>query len=131
MGKLAGTAVTARTTGLPWRMSLGLGVLLNARGVTEIVVLRAGLDAGLINQNAFTVLVVPQVPLSFANSCLATADAARVYFGKAAERVRPGRLATTFGSADLLAGAISGMPVCHGAGGMTAHYAFGARTAAC
>ena len=79
---------------------------------------------------AFTVLVVPQVPLSFANSCLATADAARVYFGKAAKRVRPGRLATTFGSANLLAGAISGMPVCHGAGGMTAHYAFGARTAA-
>jgi SulP family sulfate permease len=79
---------------------------------------------------AFTVLVVPQVPLSFANSCLATADAARTYFGKAAKRVRPGRLATTFGSANLLAGTISGMPVCHGAGGMTAHYAFGARTAA-
>ena len=79
---------------------------------------------------AFTVLVVPQVPLSFANSCLATADAARVYFGKAADRVRPGRLATTFGSANLLAGAMSGMPVCHGAGGMTAHHAFGARTAA-
>ena len=78
---------------------------------------------------AFTVLVVPQIPLSFANSCLATADAARVYFGKAGERVRPGRLATTFGSANLLAGTISGMPVCHGAGGMTAHYAFGARTA--
>jgi sulfate permease, SulP family len=78
---------------------------------------------------AFTVLVVPQIPLSFANSCLATADAARVYFGKAGERVRPGRLATTFGSANLLAGAMSGMPVCHGAGGMTAHYAFGARTA--
>jgi hypothetical protein len=77
---------------------------------------------------AFTVLVLPQVPLSFANSCLATADAARVYFGQAAERVRPGRLATTFGSANLLAGALSGMPVCHGAGGLTAHVAFGART---
>lgn len=77
---------------------------------------------------AFTVLVVPQIPLSFANSCLATADAARTYFGKAAERVRPGRLATTFGSANLVAGAMSGMPVCHGAGGLTAHYAFGART---
>jgi sulfate permease, SulP family len=77
---------------------------------------------------AFAVLVVPQIPLSFANSCLATADAARVYFGPAGERVRPGRLATTFGSANLLAGAVSGMPVCHGAGGMTAHYAFGART---
>jgi sulfate permease, SulP family len=77
---------------------------------------------------AFTVLVLPQVPLSFANSCLATADAARVYFGRAAERVKPGLLATTFGSANLMAGAVSGMPVCHGAGGLTAHVAFGART---
>jgi Kef-type K+ transport system membrane component KefB len=58
VGKLAGTAVTARSAGLGWRPSLGLGVLLNARGVTEIVVLRAGLEAGLINRNAFTVLVV-------------------------------------------------------------------------
>jgi SulP family sulfate permease len=78
---------------------------------------------------AFTVLVVPQVPLSFANSSLATADAARVYFGERAEHVRPGGLATTYGAANIFAGAISGMPVCHGAGGLTAHYSFGARTA--
>jgi hypothetical protein len=78
---------------------------------------------------AFIVLVVPQLPLSFANSCLATADAARVYFGDRARAVRPGRLATTLGTANLFAGAIGGMPVCHGAGGMTAHVAFGARTA--
>ena len=77
---------------------------------------------------AFTVLVLPQLPLSFANSCLATADAARVYFGERARTVRPGRLATTFGSANLFAGALGGMPVCHGAGGLTAHVAFGART---
>jgi MFS superfamily sulfate permease-like transporter len=77
---------------------------------------------------AAVALVLPQLPLSFANSCLATADAARTYFGAAASRVRPSRLATTFGTANLLAGAITGMPVCHGAGGMTAHRSFGART---
>jgi SulP family sulfate permease len=77
---------------------------------------------------AFTVLVLPQLPLSFANSCLATADAARVYFGERGGAIRPGKLATTFGSANLLAGAVGGMPVCHGAGGLTAHVAFGART---
>jgi MFS superfamily sulfate permease-like transporter len=77
---------------------------------------------------ALTVLVIPQLPLSFANSCLATADAARTYFGERAARVRPGRLATSLGSANVIAGAISGMPVCHGAGGLTAHHAFGART---
>ena len=73
-------------------------------------------------------LVLPQLPLTFANSCLATADAARIYFGPAADRVRPGRLALTLGVANILAGAIGGMPVCHGAGGMTAHRSFGART---
>lgn len=73
-------------------------------------------------------LVLPQLPLTFANSCLATADAAKTYFGRAADRVRPGRLALTLGVANLLAGAIGGMPVCHGAGGMTAHRSFGART---
>ena len=78
---------------------------------------------------AFTVLVLPQLPLTFANSCLATADAARSYFGAGAERVWPGRLAATLGGANLLSGAIGGMPVCHGAGGLTAHVSFGARTA--
>lgn len=78
---------------------------------------------------ALTVLVLPQAPLTFANSCVAMSDAARSYFGEQAARVRPGRLATTLGAANVFAGAIGGMPVCHGAGGMTAHYAFGARTA--
>jgi SulP family sulfate permease len=77
---------------------------------------------------AFTLLVLPQLPLSFANSCLATADAARTYFGDRGSRVRPGKLATTFGSANVLAGVVGGMPVCHGAGGLTAHVSFGART---
>jgi hypothetical protein len=87
------------------------------------------LDGGVL-LTAMTVLVLPQAPLSFANSCLATSDAAKVYFGDEGARVRPGRLATSFGTANLLAGSISGMPVCHGAGGMTAHYKFGARTGA-
>ena len=78
---------------------------------------------------ALTLLVLPQIPLTFANSCLATADAAQTYFGERAESVRPGRLATTLGSANVLAGSIGGMPVCHGAGGLTAHHSFGARTA--
>lgn len=88
---------------------------------------RPSLD-GAVFWAAFTALVLPQLPLSFANSCLATADAARTYFGEAARAVRPGRLAATFGAANLFSGAIGGMPVCHGAGGLTAHYSFGART---
>jgi sulfate permease, SulP family len=85
-----------------------------------------------LSKEAFTtaavVLLLPQLPLTFANSCLATADAAKTYFGAAAERVTPGRLALSLGIANLVAGGISGMPICHGAGGMTAHRSFGART---
>lgn len=77
---------------------------------------------------AAVLLVLPQLPLTFANSCLAPADAARKYFGVSGEAVTPSRLARTLGFANLFAGGISGMPVCHGAGGMSAHYAFGART---
>ena len=77
---------------------------------------------------AAVALVIPQLPLTFANSCLATADAAKTYFGTEGERVTPGRLAMSLGTANLFAGAIGGMPVCHGAGGLTAHYSFGARS---
>jgi sulfate permease, SulP family len=110
----------------------GVGVMA-VLGADEAALGPSGLAAPDLDwatiATAFTVLVLPQLPLSFANSCLATADAARVYFGDKARAVRPGRLATSFGSANLLAGAIGGMPVCHGAGGLTAHVAFGARTA--
>lgn len=112
-------------------VGVGVGLMLAraagdvALGPSELAL--PSFDAGTF-ATAFAVLVVAQVPLSFANSCLATADAARSYFCELGERVRPGRLATTFGSANLLAGAIGGMPVCHGAGGLTAHVSFGART---
>jgi MFS superfamily sulfate permease-like transporter len=108
-----------------------IGVIVATEGLGEFgpsAVQLPSLDRAVF-WTALTALVLPQLPLSFANSCLATADAARTYFGDAARRVRPGRLATTFGAANLLSGAIGGMPVCHGAGGLTAHYSFGARTA--
>ena len=77
---------------------------------------------------AATLLVLPQVPLTITNSCLAPADAAPVYFPAEAPRVTPSRLALTLGGANLAVGAIGGMPLCHGAGGMSAHHAFGARS---
>ena len=114
-------------------VGLGVAVMLVSAGGDVALgpssVSLPSLDAATF-WTAFVVLAVPQIPLSFANSCLATSDAARVYFGERARRVRPGRLATTFGAANLFSGAIGGMPVCHGAGGMTAHVSFGARTGA-
>jgi Kef-type K+ transport system membrane component KefB len=58
IGKLAGAVPVARAGGLPARSAAGLGVLMNARGITEIVVLSAGLGVGIINHSAFTVMVM-------------------------------------------------------------------------
>ena len=78
---------------------------------------------------ALTALVIAQLPLTFGNSVVATADAERTYFGARAGRVRPNRLAASIGTWNLAAGLAGGLPMCHGAGGVTAHYKLGARTA--
>ncbi|MSO42400.1 MAG: hypothetical protein EXQ70_11000 [Solirubrobacterales bacterium] len=77
---------------------------------------------------ALTALVIAQIPLTFGNSVVATADAERDYFGGGAARVTPSRLATSIGVTNLLTGLTHGLPTCHGAGGVTAHYKLGART---
>jgi SulP family sulfate permease len=77
--------------------------------------------------NAFWLLALPQVGLSLGNSLMATSSAARSYFGEAGARVTPGRLGLSMGVANLIVSPLAGMPMCHGAGGMTAHYRMGAR----
>lgn len=79
---------------------------------------------------ALTLLAIPQLPLSVGNAMISTHDAARTYFGRGAERATLGAIATSMGIANLAAGLFAGIPMCHGAGGLTAHYRFGARTAA-
>lgn len=78
---------------------------------------------------ALTALVIAQLPLTFGNSIVATADAERSYFGDRAARVQPRRLAASIGIWNLGAGFLGALPLCHGAGGVTAHYRLGARTA--
>ncbi len=79
-------------------------------------------------QTAFVLLVIPQLPLTLGNAVFATHDTAKHYYGNKAERVTPKRLLTSMSGANFMAGILGGMPVCHGSGGLTAHYRFGART---
>jgi len=58
VGKLGGTAIVASAGVLPRRSALGLCARMNARGVTDIVVISVGLSARLIDGSAFTVLVM-------------------------------------------------------------------------
>jgi SulP family sulfate permease len=84
--------------------------------------------AGADLATALTALLLAQLPLTFGNSVVATADVERAYFGERARRVTPNRLAGSISAANLLAGLSGGLPPCHGAGGVTAHYKLGART---
>ncbi len=77
---------------------------------------------------ALVLLVIPQIPLTMGNAVFATADTAKAYFGAQAKRVTPKALLTTAGLVNLGVGLLGGMPICHGSGGLTAHYRLGART---
>jgi Kef-type K+ transport system membrane component KefB len=57
-GKFGGTTVAARLNGLDWRQSMGLGTLMNTRGLMEVIVLNVGLDLGVISPTLFTMLVL-------------------------------------------------------------------------
>jgi SulP family sulfate permease len=73
-------------------------------------------------------LVVPQFALTFGNSIVATENTARILYGEQAHRVTVRALCLSIGMVNLVSAAILGSPLCHGSGGITAHYRFGART---
>jgi Kef-type K+ transport system membrane component KefB len=58
VGKLAGSAVAARVAGIPWRNALAIGVLMNTRGLMQLVILNLGFELGVINQALFSMMVV-------------------------------------------------------------------------
>lgn len=57
-GKFGGSTAAARFTGLPWRDAMSIGVLMNTRGLMELVVLNIGLDLGVISPAVFTMMVL-------------------------------------------------------------------------
>jgi SulP family sulfate permease len=74
-------------------------------------------------------LVVPQFALTFGNSIVATENTAQVLYGSHARRVTVRALSLSIGLTNLASGMLLSAPTCHGSGGITAHYKFGARTA--
>jgi Kef-type K+ transport system membrane component KefB len=61
LGKLGGSAVAARVTGMNWRESLQLGALMNTRGLMELIALNIGYDLGILSPRIFTMLVIMAV----------------------------------------------------------------------
>ena len=88
-----------------------------------------GLPSGAAFATAFFLLVVPQFPLTFGNAVVAVTDLSHEYFGGAARRVTNAHVCLSDGAGNVVAGLLGGMPMCHGAGGLTAHVRLGARSA--
>lgn len=65
VGKLFGSAMAAWISGLPGRDATALGVLMNTRGLMELVVLNLGLDLGIISPALFSMLVVMALVTTF------------------------------------------------------------------
>jgi SulP family sulfate permease len=78
---------------------------------------------------ALFVLALPQLPMTIFNAVLANSDLSRQYFGEDAKRVTNRALCISMVGGNLMSFLVGGMPLCHGAGGLAAHYRFGARTA--
>ncbi len=141
-----------------WEIAMvGAGLLLLLRSSRRLpaalVLLAAGITLGFLSQwgklpalgwgpvpltflhpqlgelrRVLTLLVVPQFALTFGNSVVATENTAQILYGPQARRVTVRRLCTSIGIINLLGGMIQAPPLCHGSGGVTAHYQFGARS---
>ena len=78
---------------------------------------------------ALFALVLPQLPMTVGNAVIANADLSKEYFGEKSKKVTYRGLSITMALGCILSFFLGGMPLCHGAGGLAAHYRFGARTA--
>jgi Kef-type K+ transport system membrane component KefB len=64
-GKLGGSAIAARATGMDWRDALCIGVFMNTRGLMELVVLNIGLDLGVLSPAVFSMMVLMALVTTF------------------------------------------------------------------
>jgi Kef-type K+ transport system membrane component KefB len=64
-GKLGGSMFAARLAGMPWREAASLGILMNTRGLMELVILNIGLDIGVISPVMFSIMVLMALVTTF------------------------------------------------------------------
>ncbi|SUZ93843.1 uncharacterized protein METZ01_LOCUS46697 [marine metagenome] len=74
----------------------------------------------------FLILTIPQIPLSIGNSILATNQIANDWYPKRTVTIR--KISYTYSLINLINPFFSGIPTCHGSGGIVGHHTFGGRT---
>jgi sulfate permease, SulP family len=121
-------ALVALFVGILSGMLLGGAEQLRlAFGPTEMRLIIPSLDN---LWTALILLILPQIPLTIGNACVGTADTCTTMFSGKPQlhKTKPGRFAFSMGIFNLPAGFLGAVPMCHGTGGLAAHYRFGART---
>jgi SulP family sulfate permease len=125
----AGLLVVLLGLGVGWVAGTHQGFDKLRLGISMPSILPFGMPAAADFTVALLVLVLPQIPMTLGNAVIANADLSRQYFGEGSKRVTYGALCISMSLANFLSFVVGGMPLCHGAGGLAAHYRFGARTA--
>ncbi|KAG0031666.1 K(+)/H(+) antiporter [Podila clonocystis] len=74
-GKIVGCTSAARIQGMEWRESLAIGVLMNCKGLIELIVLNIGYDAGVINARVFVIMVA----MCLITTCMTTPLVSWIY----------------------------------------------------
>jgi sulfate permease, SulP family len=119
-------------------VALAIGIISGiALGGSSMLTLSLGpTDMHLINPTmrdywtAAIMLILPQIPLTIGNACVGTADTCTSLFtgNPHLQKAKAGKFAFSMGLMNLPAGLLGAVPMCHGTGGLAAHYRFGART---
>jgi SulP family sulfate permease len=115
--------------GVGWALGTHEGFDKLRIGIYIPRILPFGMPTGADFSFAILVLVLPQIPMTIGNAVIANADLSREYFGEDSKRMTYRASCISMGLANMLSFLVGGMPLCHGAGGLAAHYRFGARTA--
>ncbi|KAI8350290.1 Sodium/hydrogen exchanger family-domain-containing protein [Mortierella sp. GBAus27b] len=74
-GKIVGCTGAAKLQGMNWRESFAIGVLMNCKGLIELIVLNIGYDAGVINATVFVIMVM----MCLITTCMTTPLVAWIY----------------------------------------------------
>jgi Kef-type K+ transport system membrane component KefB len=64
-GKLGGSTLAGRWTGMSWRESFSVGALMNTRGLIELIVLNLGYDLGILSPRVFAMMVLMALTTTF------------------------------------------------------------------
>jgi Kef-type K+ transport system membrane component KefB len=88
---LLGSMVAARINGMSWREATAVGILMNTRGLVELVILNIGLDLGVLSPALFSIMVLMALVTTFMTSPLLS----WIYPERHQSKVHDARLAET------------------------------------